>query len=178
MKHQVKKPPTSGNGVLDLFKLLLPLMHPELVYIVKEFLPKTWAVPRKTKKHKSKLHQLRIQYDNTFGRLFDHNTRIKVRETAFRNLTKEKYKRENYIALKQNNIIGKVIGYTTNEYLYFGKIREEYNEDVVLYVVQFHHGLSNARKGNYHLHPSEVRFYLDIEDRKVMITKKNKIIFV
>ena len=196
---KIKKPRTDGKGILDLSKLPLPI---ELVLLIKSYIPKKWNVSRKPKKNKSKIYTLREKENLDF---LDIGQQVKVKPKCFNEL-KNKFdyfvpqnkdligKIVGYVT--PNHTINRLRYVTLNDYI-------ECESNEVLYKVKFlkkrfevgyykyfqnnkygfrDYSLFNVyecacKEGVYYFKKNQLQLPLDIKDRTVCITKKNKVIF-
>ena len=195
---KMKKPRTDGKGILDLNKLPLPI---ELVLIIKSYIPKKWNVSRKPKKTNSKIYTLREKENLDF---LDIGQQVKVKPKCFNEL---KNKFEYFVPQHKDligKIVGYVtpshainhlryvtvnhyIECETNEVLYKVKFLKKRNKVGYYQYRQNKYGFRDyhlfnvyecaCKEGVYYFKKNQLQLPLDIKDRTVCITKKNKVIF-
>ena len=204
MAKKGKKKSIKQDNHLNLNKLPIP---DEVIRTIMTFLPKKWAVPRIPKKMNSQLYSLRSLYVNNDKCLFDVNTHVKIKKSIYKKFQNEyKYLVPPNVQ-SIGKILGYVSpeSHIDNKYkIWQIKDAKPYKGDILYKVLflQKHNKINcqmnrvidtkdmpykrNAyykleemaiKYGIYYFYPDEVRFYIDIEDREVCITKTNKVMF-
>ena len=199
-----RKQKKNNDTLLNLNKLPIP---DEIVKLMISFLPKKWIVPRIPKKMNSQLYSLRSLYVNNDKCLFDVNTHVKIKKSIYKKFQNEyKYLVPPNVQ-SIGKILGYVSpeSHIDNKYkIWQIKDAKPYKGDILYKVLflQKHNKINcemnhvidtkdmpykrNAyykleemasKYGIYYFYPNEVKFYIDIEDREVCITKTNKVMF-